>query len=321
LLPLRTGQVEVASGHILHYGVRRSGAAFVTLESGIKPLHSRAESRQSEDMILKTSVIIPVYDAVRALELVLTGYCRQTAHDFEVFIADDGSGPEVRRFIDDFAPHAPFPIKYTRQRDEGFRRARILNQAVRESSAHYLIFADGDCIPHSHFVEGHLAGSGSRLVHCGRRVHLSKRMSDCLTPQGVLAGKLERVTPARVLDVLLSRGGHWDEGFVLRNRALHRWVNYKKVTLLGSNFSLERSLLEEINGFNEDFVGYGGEDTEIECRLRRAGARLCWVRHRAIQYHLYHPTRSSSQANLAVLERTLASGKAMCPNGLRKTGN
>lgn len=269
-------------------------------------------------MIPKSSVIIPVYNAVRALELVLTGYCRQTARDFEVFIADDGSAPEVRTFIDAFAPRAPFPIKYTCQRDEGFRRARILNQAVRESSTHYLIFADADCIPHRYFVEAHVAHSESRIVHCGRRVYLSKRMSDCLTPQDVLAGKLERVTPARVLDALLSRGGHWDEGFVLRNRTLHRWVNYKKVTLLGSNFSLERSLLEEINGFDEDFVGYGGEDTEIECRLRRAGAKLCWVRHRAIQYHLYHPTRSGTQANLAVLERTLASGKAMCSNGLRK---
>jgi GT2 family glycosyltransferase len=143
-------------------------------------------------------------------------------------------------------------------------------------------------------------------------------MSDCLTAGDVLAGKLERVTLARVLGALFSRGGHWDEGFVLRNRTLHRWVNYKKVTLLGSNFSLERSLLEEINGFNEDFVGYGGEDTEIECRLRRASAKLCWVRHRAIQYHLYHPARSGNQANLAVLERTLASDRPVCPNGLRR---
>jgi len=266
----------------------------------------------------QTAVIIPVYNSVRALELVLTGYSRQSARDFEVFIADDGSGPEVRTFVDAFAPHAPFPIEYTSQRDEGFRRAKILNQAVRESPARYLIFADADCIPHRYFVEAHVAGSGSRVVLCGRRVHLSKRISDCLTPQDVLAGKLERVTPAKVLDVLFSRGGHWDEGFVLRNRTLHRWVNRKKVTLLGSNFSLERSLLEEINGFNEDFVGYGGEDTEIECRLRRAGARFCWVRHRAIQYHLHHPARSSSQANLAVLERTLASQEPVCANGLRK---
>jgi glycosyltransferase involved in cell wall biosynthesis len=266
----------------------------------------------------QTAVIIPVYNAVRALELVLTGYCRQSLRDFEVFIADDGSGPEVRTFIDVFARHAPFPVKYTFQPDEGFRKARILNQAVRESSAHYLIFADADCIPHSHFIEAHRAGSGSRIVLCGRRVNLSKRTSDGLTPQDVLAGRLERVTPARVLDVLLRRGGHWDEGFVLRNRTLYRWVNREEATLLGSHFSLERSLLEEINGFNEDFVGYGGEDTEIECRLRRAGAGLRWVRHRAIQYHLYHPSRISNPANLAVLEQTLASGKPVCPNGLRR---
>jgi len=266
----------------------------------------------------KTSVIIPVYNAVRALELVLTGYCRQSFHDFEVFIADDGSGPEIRTFADDFSRHSPFPIQYVSQPDEGFRRSRILNEAVRASNAHYLIFADADCIPHPYFVGAHWDGKRARTVLCGRRVNLSQQISQSLTAQEILAGKLERLAPAKVLDVLLGRGGHWDEGILIRNPTLHGWVNHKDPTLLGCNFSLEKSLLEEINGFNEDFVGYGGEDTELEYRLRLAHARLSWVRHRAIQYHLYHPPRSGNQANLAALERAQAEGNAACRNGLRK---
>lgn len=266
----------------------------------------------------QTAVVIPVYNAVRSLELALAGYSRQSFRNFELFVADDGSGPEIRTFVDDFSRHAPFPIRYAYQPDEGYRRSRILNQAVRESAAPYLIFADADCIPHRDFVGAHCDRRSSRTVLCGRRVYLSKRISEGLTTQSILAGKLERMTPSRVFDALLGRGGHWDEGLLLRNQTLHSLINYKEPSLLGCHFSLERSLLEEINGFNEDFVGYGGEDTEIEYRLRLAGAWFRWVRHLAIQYHLYHTIRSGNQENLVVLERTRAEGKPICRNGLRK---
>jgi glycosyltransferase involved in cell wall biosynthesis len=266
----------------------------------------------------KISIIIAVYNAVRSLELVLAGYCRQSARDFEVFIADDGSDSEVRLFVDAFSRQAPFPIRYVSQPDKGFHKSRILNQAVSATSAPYLIFADADCIPHCRFVAAHWNFRADRTVLCGRRVNLSPQVTAALSPKDVLAGKLERISPGRFLDALLGRANRWDEGVELRNPTIHRWINYKEPTLQGCNFSAERSLLEEINGFNEDFVGYGGEDTELEYRLRLTGADFRWVRHRAIQYHLHHRTRSGTQANLEVLKRTQDEGKAACRNGLKR---
>jgi len=264
------------------------------------------------------SVILPVYNAVRALELVLSGYLRQTCPEFELFIADDGSGPEVRALIESFSRRASFPMRYVSQPDEGYRKTRILNLAVRATAASYLIFADADCVPHSGFVAAHREWRESRTVLCGRRVNLDPKFSEDLIPGDILQGRLERTTLARVLGSLLGRGGHWDEGILIRNRRLHRWINHKEPALLGSNFSLEKSLLEVVNGFNEDFFGYSGEDTELEYRLRLAGARFRWVRHQAIQYHLYHPQRASSQENLRVLVQARAEGKAACRNGLRR---
>jgi glycosyltransferase involved in cell wall biosynthesis len=272
----------------------------------------------NQEMNPEISVIIPVYNAVPVLELVLTGYLRQNHRSFEIFIADDGSGPAMKSFLEDFSRHAFFPIRHVFQPDEGFRKTSILNQAVRTTSAPYLIFADADCIPHSRFVEAHWIRRESRAVLCGRRVNLDARLSKGLTPKDVFEGVLERVTPIRVLDALLRRGGHWDEGVLIRNRALHYWINYKEPTLLGCNFSIERSLLEEINGFNEDFHGYSGEDTELEYRLRLAGAAFRWVRHLAIQYHLYHAARTNNPENLRALAQSYAEGKAACRNGLRK---
>lgn len=238
--------------------------------------------------------------------------------DFEVCIADDGSGPEVRTFVDSFSHRSSFPMKYTFQPDEGYRRAKAINQAVRKSSSDYLIFADADCIPHRDFVRAHHEYREARAVLCGRRVHLGSALSARVSRQYILKGRLDRLTPIRLASALLGRGDHWDEGFTLRNRILHAWINSKRPSILGSNFSLERSLFEEVNGFNEDFVEYGGEDTELQYRLRMAGAQLRWVRHRAIQYHVFHPSRSSSRLNLAVLEQTQALGRVACNNGLRR---
>jgi glycosyltransferase involved in cell wall biosynthesis len=265
------------------------------------------------------SVIIPVYNAVRELELVLGGYLRQTCRAFGLFIADDGSGPEVRASVESFSRRAPFPVRYVSQPDEGYRKTQALNLAVRATAASYLIFADADCIPHAEFVAAHLKWREKRAVLCGRRVNLDPKMTARLTLNEVLQGKLERNIPANLLASLVCRGGHRDEGILIRNLRFHRWINRKEPALLGSNFSLEKPLLEEVNGFNEDFFGYSGEDTELEHRLRLAGARFRWVRHRAIQYHLYHPRRASSQENLRALARSRAEGNAACRNGLRKS--
>jgi glycosyltransferase involved in cell wall biosynthesis len=268
-------------------------------------------------MTPSATVIIPVYNALRQLELVFAGFSRQSFPHFELIVADDGSGPEIRRFVEAWSERSPFPVRYVFQPDEGFRRNRILNSAVRIASTGYMVFADGDCIPHRQFVQAHWENREPGTVLAGRRVNLSPSVSEQLTPKAVLAGEHEKLTLSRVLEALRGRGRHWDEGAVIGSPWLRRLINRKEPSLLGSDFSAEKSLLEEINGFNEDFVGYGGDDTELEYRLRLAGARFKWVRHQAIQYHLCHPSRFANPENIRIIERTRARGKAACERGLR----
>jgi len=269
-------------------------------------------------MDLKASVLIAVYNAVRELELVLTGFARQSCREFEVVIADDGSRPEMRTFVESFARGAPFPVRYVSQPDEGFRKCGILNEAVRASSAPYLIFIDADCIPHRDFVHAHLDHQEDRTVLCGRRVNLSPQMSRSLTVQDVSDGALDGWSLPLVLDGLLRRAGHLEEGLVIENRWLRSWLHRAEPVLFGCNYSLPRALLDEVNGFNEDFVDYWGEDLELGYRLRAAGAKLLWVRHRAIQYHLHHAQRARSEHSSRLLERARTECKAVCANGLRK---
>lgn len=276
--------------------------------------------REGIGMTPKASVIIPVYNAVRHLELVLAGFSRQTFRDFELIVADDGSGPEMKQFVDTFAARSPFALKYVFQPDEGFRKSRILNSAVRLAATDYLVFSDGDCVPHSRFLEAHWSHRAPRTVLLGRRVNLGERISKHLTPESVAAGRLEKMRLKMLAGAVSGDGSHWDEGLFIKNALVRRLINRKKPYLLGSTYSVERSLVEEINGFNEEFVGYGGEDIEFECRLQLARARFKWVRHQAIQYHLYHAQRVVTPANVDLLERTKALGQPRCSKGLRTLG-
>ena len=269
-------------------------------------------------MNLTTTIIIPVYNAVRYLELVLAGFSRQSYHSFEVIVADDGSGPEVKDLLSRFIPGSPFPLEHVYQPDEGFRKTRILNSAIRAASTEYLILSDGDCVPHHDFVRAHFEHRAPRTVLCGRRVMLGPEMSARLTASDVLNGRYERLTLDKMIDGLLGRSTHWDEAIPLKSDRIHSLIYRKKPTLVGCNFSLDKSLIEKINGFNEDFAGYGGEDIELEYRLRLEGARFKWVTHRAIQYHLHHESRQANPQNTSLLQRTIAEGRAVCRRGLIK---
>jgi glycosyltransferase involved in cell wall biosynthesis len=271
-------------------------------------------------MAPKASIIIPVYNAVRHLELVLEGFSRQTFSEFELIVADDGSGPEMRELVERFRAQASFEVKYVYQPDEGFRKSRILNAAIRAAAADYLAFVDGDCVPHSRYLESHWKHREPRTVLMGRRVNLSERITSELTPEGVRSGALEKMSLRLLAQSLLGQGSHWDEGVYLRSAFLRRLFSHKEPYLLGSTYSLEKALMEEINGFNEEFVGYGGEDIEFEFRLRVAGARFKWVRHQAIQYHLYHQPRSVISTNLEIVEQTKRLGRATCAKGLKDLG-
>jgi glycosyltransferase involved in cell wall biosynthesis len=253
------------------------------------------------------SIIVSAYNRAGQLECALSGYRRQTHREFEVIVADDGSGPEVKALVDRFRRDAAFPIRYVYQEDRGFRKSRILNVAAHDASSAYIIFADQDCIPHRDFVRAHWAHRSGRTVLCGRRVLLGKHRTDLLTPQHVLEGELERINLRNIVDAMAGDGSHWDEAIGINAPWLRRLLFRREPSVLGSNFSLPRALFESVKGFDDGLIGYGGEETDLERRLRLDGVRFKWVTHLAIQYHTFHPPTDDPVAAAArIAERAQA---------------
>ncbi|HEY6192251.1 MAG TPA: glycosyltransferase [Bacteroidota bacterium] len=263
--------------------------------------------------------MIAVYNQTRYLEYIFAALRRQTMRGFEVLIADDGSGPEMAELIERTRPGLPFPVRHLWQEDKGFRKNVMLNKAISASETGYLVFIDGDCVPHHRFLQDHQENRVPRSVLCGRRVNLSRQITDRLTPEDAASGAIGKISPRLLLDGLMARSSNLEDGLRIENPVLRRLLHRNKARILGCNFSVERSLLEQINGFDESYRAPGlGEDTDVAFRLELLGTRFVTLRYLAVLYHLYHPPTSVGPENLRIYEQAVKERNPVCAHGLRQ---
>lgn len=240
----------------------------------------------------------------------MAGFARQTEKDFEIIVSDDGSGQAFQAGLARLMESSDLRIRHNWHPDEGFLKNKILNSSVVKAEADYLIFVDGDCIPHRAFVAEHLreAEKGKCLV--GRRVDLSKGITQALSVRRIADGYLESFAGVMMMlgSSLTGRLTNWKFGIYARNPAMRQWLNRKKRSILGANFSLFKADLLAINGFDERYTAPTfGEDTDVEFRLRLAGITMKPVLSIAVAYHCYHkllprPIESEKQFDIAKQE-------------------
>lgn len=270
----------------------------------------------------KVSLIISVFKKIHELELVLSALKVQSYKDFEVIIADDGSGKAMNEFIHKFSGNSEFPISFITQEDKGFRKNVILNKAIVKSSTPYLVFIDGDCVPHFDFIKHHFENKQKNTVLCGRRVNLSKKLSDEITKTGLLKKELQKIKFKHFIDSFMSktkRTTYAERGIVLENKLLRKFFNGNKAHIVGCNFSLHKELIQKINGFDENYSGPGiGEDSDIEYRLRLINADFLSLKNLAILFHLYHNNTREEKNNYDYFENIRRKGDAVCKNGIIK---
>ena len=265
------------------------------------------------------SLIISFYNQDKPFELVLASLEKQKFKDFEVIIADDGSSKESVQHLTRLTGRSELEFKHVYQEDRGFRKCKILNKAVMESDAAYLMFTDADCILHPRCMEEHDRHREEKTVIAGRRVDLSPGLSAKLTPELIRDGWLwGKYWVPLLLDGLRKRTKHAENSAYIRNRWIRSLLNRKEKGILGSHFSLHRKDFMDVNGFDERFTHYGGEDTDLDFRLRRNGVQVKTLKHIAVQYHIYHPISSPDHTILEVLESNNRDGITFTPFGIVK---
>jgi len=243
-------------------------------------------------MSIPISLIVSFYNKVELLKLIFAALEVQTYHNFEVIIADDGSKPEVVEEITRIKSDYFFAIKHIWHEDKGWQKNIILNQAVKASEGEYLIFIDGDCIPEKHFIQEHVENRADHQVISGRRVMLTESISNKLTINKIKNGYLNFCVafPLFFETVFKGKRTYMENMLRIRNKFLRSiFLRNRKRYILGCNYSISKSDLLKVNGFDERFVYPGtGEDTDLEARLSRIGVYSISKKQLVTIFHYYH---------------------------------
>lgn len=260
---------------------------------------------------LRVSLVITTYNWREALAVVLASALGQTRLPDEIIVADDGSSDGTGELVREIAKQAAVPVHHSWQEDKGFRAARSRNRAIASATGDYVILIDGDIILDRHFVADHLAAARQGFFVQGGRVLLDERK----TGEGLAH---------REMNLSFFASGLANRKNTLRSKLLSRFFSCEAYGLGGiktCNFAFFRSDALAVNGFDEDFEGWGREDSDFAARLLNYGIRRLNLRFQAVAFHLYHPVQSRGrlQSNDAILARTVANHLIWCVNGVQKS--
>jgi glycosyltransferase involved in cell wall biosynthesis len=254
------------------------------------------------------SLVINTFNQPDYLGRVLNAVSRQRVLPDEVLLADDGSENETKTAFSQWRTAQSFRCEHVWQEHQGFRRARILNQTIASSRGDYLVFLDGDTIPHPHFVADHRALAGKSQFVQGHRALIGERAAAWFGKNDFFADRRRAVFQNQISG--LKNSFRWP--FAIRK------IKKRLRGVRGCNLAIWRADLIRVNGYNEAFVGWGREDSELAARLMNSGVRRLDVRSQALCYHLWHPpvSRAELAGNDELLARAILGNHTRCEQGL-----
>ena len=191
-----------------------------------------------------------------------------------------------------------------------FCRCRILNQAIADSQSDYVVFLDGDTVPHPKFIADHkaLATPGSFVQ--GHRALIEQRAAKYFGTGNFASDRRRAMCSAQI--------NGWGNAF--RWPLAIRRVRTDLRGIRGCNLAIWRADLVRVNGYNEAFTGWGREDSELAVRLMNSGIRRRDVRGRIVCCHLWHPpaSRAGLPANDELLNAAIRESRQRCELGLNQ---
>lgn len=239
---------------------------------------------------IEIAVILTTYQRPAHLERSLLSLANQRGVEgkFEVIVADDGSTDRTSQVVQEFTRTANFPLLWVTHPHGGFRVAFCRNEGVRASSAPYFLFTDSDCLFPADHLQQHLCARRPGIIRAGDCFRFDQPTTDRIDADAIRSGEFVK---------WIARA---ERNRIIRNRIkgqYYQWIRHpKKPKLTGFNIGIARDDFEAVNGFDEDFVGWGCEDDDLAFRLRKIGRRIASVLSYTQGYHLWHPSDPSRPA-------------------------
>ncbi|MCX2480603.1 galactosyltransferase-related protein [Pedobacter sp. MC2016-15] len=206
------------------------------------------------------SILTLVKGREKAMENMINGLVRSSKLPDELIIILINE--QLRRL-----PETPFPVRQiimSTKMDLPLAAAR--NLAARHAAGSLLIFLDVDCIPATDLIAQYHAHQQEGILINGEVRYLSKDAAS----QPQMLDELDQLSepdPVRSDMNQLPHELFWSLNFACTSEDYH-----------------------VIGGFDEDYTGYGAEDTDFAFMARKAEIQMLKIP--AIAYHQYHDSYS-----------------------------
>jgi len=257
---------------------------------------------------MKISLIVTTYNRPDALSLVLKSIENQVMQPLEVIVADDGSDERTQKVVEEFRKKSNCKIIHSFQNDKGFRASKSRNKAIAKAYGDYIVLIDGDMILQDKFIRDHYRNAKPGLFIQGSRVLLTERQTKTTL-------KNRKIT-----------FNFFSVGLKNRKNALHSDIlsflfskeSYHLKGIRTCNLAFFKEDCIRVNGFNNDFKGWGREDSEFASRLINIGIKRKTLKFNSIQYHLWHKesSRKSLTINDEIFQKTIDNNLKWCANGI-----
>jgi glycosyltransferase EpsE len=237
---------------------------------------------------MKYSIIVGVYNQIKTLPLLVESIKAQTFTDFEVHFCDDGSDDGSYEWLSDadgrIERGEAWTFDYTihRQKHEGMRLAKNLNQGINAAEGEYCVFVMADSMLEHDYLEILNEYVAQHRIVCGIRIQL-----DTIKGSLIAVDMDWRIKKGLVPEFpSVSIAAPW-------------------ACLTGNGLTIPTEAFRDYGGWDEGLEGYGGEDNDIVARLFFKGFE-CWSIPDLRLYHHWHKSQEPNQASTERIMRNIA---------------
>ncbi|MDQ2085437.1 glycosyltransferase [Herbivorax sp. ANBcel31] len=214
--------------------------------------------------MIECSIIIPYYQRYDLLINCLNSFLNQTKkEDLEIIIVDDGSDIVRDKELEKYKKELNISYEYMHRDSTSGSPSRVRNKGFSLSKGRYIVFLDCDMIVPKDFVQQVIGffeenSDISHILQIGFRNNLK---ASCNT------AKLEEIK-------------HQHYSVDIREKVLNYYkcnmqdLKTKWLLAWSHTMCMKRDTINKFGCFDEEFSGWGLEDTELAYRYDKQGGRI-----------------------------------------------
>ncbi len=188
------------------------------------------KSKRARNNKLELSVVIPVFNGAATIGETLQALLDQCRPAEEIIVVDDGSTDNTKSVVREF------PVKYISQENAGPATAR--NTGWRKAKGNIVAFTDSDCLPKKEWLRELIRPFDDPAVGAAGGVYQTANINSLL---------------ARLIGVEID----------YRYSQMGKYIDVHGAY----NLAVRRTILEKIDGFNENYSHPSGEDWDLCFRI------------------------------------------------------